>query len=84
MGWAKGDGAGHGGLFSQGPAPSVANLVSNRTDKTQEEAGAFRPSPTPPKQVVLCALGVRGTSPASSMPEAVCALVELGSWKWAV
>lgn len=84
MGWAKGDSAGLVGLFSQGPASSVDNLVSNRTDERKEETGAFFPSPTPPKQVVLCALGVPGTSLASSMPEAGCALAVLGSWKWTV
>lgn len=52
MGWAKGDSAGHVGLFNQGPPPSVGNLISSRTDKRKKETGAFCPSPTPPQQVV--------------------------------
>lgn len=71
-------------LLSQDPAPSVGNLSSSRTEEKEEETGAFCPSPFAPKQAVLRALGVPGTSLASSMPEALSALAVLGSWKWPV
>lgn len=59
----------------------MGNIIVSRTDQREEENGSFCPSPTPPKQTVLCALGVPGASLASSMPEAVCALAVLGGWK---
>lgn len=73
------DGAGNVGLLSQSGQPQ------HQQDRRKRGGSwSFLPFPFSSKQAVLCALGVPGTSLASSMPEALSALAVLGSWKWPV